>query len=185
VKKDLTMKCLFSPFKKVLKQFFKSSGSNTFSTNEISFSYDTTISPTISSLATSSGSNTELTITGSGFGSNSSIYKHLISIKIIKTISRFHQIIFKFSLKAAASVLIGGNKSMCAITSISDTQIVCSLDGRSAGSYSVVVRLDNQGNSNKDKNITFNLIINSLSTNIGKFSFRTKDFYYSNQIFSL
>jgi len=49
------------------------SGSNNFDTTGTNFTYDSTLSPTVTSLSPSSGSGTTLTITGTGFGSDSSI----------------------------------------------------------------------------------------------------------------
>ena len=112
-------------------------------------------------MASTSGSNNQLTITGFGFGSNSSMFYALCFFFVKFTLKKI------ICLKAVASVLILNGVSMCSITSISDTQIVCLLDECSAGSYPVVVRLYNQGNSNNDKKFTFNLTITSLSSNIG------------------
>ena len=66
-----------------------------------------------------------------------------------------------FLIKAEVSVSIGG--SSCRVQSSSNTQIKCTLGVNSAGTYSVLVKVDSKGLSNNNTQFTYNLNIASKS----------------------
>ena len=116
-------------------KILSNNGTINYPTNGLTYSYDSSSTPVISNVSPNSGSGGPITLTGSGFGTDSS--------KVNVTV---------------------GTQS-CSIQTISNTQITCQLTSGSAGTFPVQINLNNIGNSNNDITYTYDLTIASLSTN--------------------
>lgn len=58
-------------------------------------------------------------------------------------------------------------KTDCPISTVTDTQIECTLAEHSAGTYSVMVQLDNIGYSDSNKMFSYDIVVDSLSSSEG------------------
>ncbi len=132
--------------------YFWRSKNYSYATGNFSFKFDSEITPKIKSISPKNGLSGILAIDGSGFGTDLS--------KIKKKIN-YAKIFNNNFKKGKVTVNIG--EQDCSIQSVTDNQILCELKEHSAGSYPVVVKLNNQGNSNNDQLFTYDLIISSLS----------------------
>ena len=65
-------------------------------------------------------------------------------------------------------MVVSIGKTFCTVSSVTDTQISCTLGENSAGSYPVVVQLSGEGNSNNDIKFTYDLAITQLSRTQGR-----------------
>ena len=94
------------------------------STSDNLFTYDPSSTPEISSISPSSGSTivkTQVTITGTGFGSTQS----------------------KVSVQLKSSDFT----AECLVTSVTDSQILCNINGGPRGSYTWSIQIDPKGNA--------------------------------------
>ena len=66
-------------------------------------------------------------------------------------------------------VLIGDQT--CNVVTVTDLEVTCNLNPKSAGTYPVLLQLNNQGNSNNDLTFTYDLSISNLSSSEGKIRF--------------
>lgn len=64
-------------------------------------------------------------------------------------------------------VLIGDQT--CNVVAVTDLEVTCNLNPKNAGTYSVLLQLNNQGNSNNDLTFTYDLSISNLSNSEGKY----------------
>ena len=68
-------------------------------------------------------------------------------------------------IKVNTSVTVGN--SSCTIVSVSSTQITCNLGDNSAGTYPVIVLINNLGYANNDVMFKYDLAVESLSSSEG------------------
>ncbi len=109
----------------------------TFTSQSVTFTYETSSSPSVTSISPSSGSGGQLTIAGSNFGTE------------------------------ANSVTVKVSQTNCVVVSVSDNQVICELESGSAGSHPVTVNVAQIGDSNMNIQYKYLLSVSSLSKNEG------------------
>ncbi len=97
------------------------------------FTYDTSVSPSVASVSPNSGSGGQVTISGSGFGVD------------------------------ADSVSVKVGMVDCQVTAVTDVQVTCVLESGSAGAQPVVVSVAQIGDSNRNVQYTYSLSVTGLS----------------------
>ena len=136
---------------------FRTEG-QTYNTNEFTFSYLNSVTPSISSISPTHAYDGVLTLTGSNFGNSAGNCE-------IYFCERFcNNYLVLFSLD---NISISIGNSACSINIASYTQITCSLGQNSAGTYPVLVLINNKGYANKNIMFAYDLSVESLSSSEG------------------
>ena len=122
------------------------SGSVTFPMTS-TFTYDASVTPTVSSLLVSTGKGGEtITITGSNLTPGSSSKRRRRSV-------------------SSSSVVVTVGDASCAVTSSSGSSISCTLAPHPAGSVPIKVSVDEKGLSNSDTMFNYTLGLTSVAPN--------------------
>lgn len=108
-----------------------------FSDASVSYTFAVSATPTVSSVTPDNGEGGSIKITGSGFGIDQ------------------------------ANLIVKVGKASCSITSVSNTQIVCTVSAGKAGDQDIIVTRLDQGDSNNNIQYKFSLAISSLSKTEG------------------